>query len=237
MAAMIMRRTRANFKLALRYCRQHCEQIKADKSAMLLSNINNDCKKFWHHIKMMRNTKVTKYANTVANTSGASNIAALWRNVFESLYNSVHDDVTKNRVYNRLSAIDVSDIPKVSLTDLNGVLNAHVKDKSAGPETPDGINMEAFIYSGLRMRTHLCLLFNMCIVHGYLPNPFMECVIIPLVKNKGGDFTDLSNMDNYRAIAISNSISKLLEGCILDLIKSSDVGKYQFGFKANTQPV
>ena len=234
MAAMIMRRTRANFKLALRYCRQHCEQIKADKSAMLLSNINNDCKKIWHHIKMMRNTKVTKYANTVANTSGASNIAALWRNGFESLYNSVHDDVTKNRVYNRLSATDVSDIPKVSLTDLNGVLNAQVKGKSAGP---DGINMEAFIYSGLCMRTHLCLLFNMCIVHGYLPNPFMECVIIPLVKNKGGDFTDLSNMDNYRAIAISNSISKLLEGCILDLIKSSDMGKYQFGFKANTQPV
>ena len=60
----------------------------------------------------------------------------------------------------------------------------------------------------------------------------MECVIIPLVKNKGGD---LSNINNYRAVAMSNYISKLLEACILDLIRpkpSSNMDKYQFGFKA-----
>ena len=44
--------------------------------------------------------------------------------------------------------------------------------------------------------------------------------------------TFVNDADNYRAIAISNSISKLLEACILDNIKSfADVDKYQFGFK------
>jgi len=43
---------------------------------------------------------------------------------------------------------------------------------------------------------------------------------------------NLSDADNYSATAISNSISKLLEACILDNIKSfADVDKYQFGFK------
>ena len=44
--------------------------------------------------------------------------------------------------------------------------------------------------------------------------------------------TFVNDADNYRAIAISNSISKLLEACILDNIKSfADVDKYQLGFK------
>jgi hypothetical protein len=58
----------------------------------------------------------------------------------------------------------------------------------------------------------------------------MNCVIIPLVKNKGGDLCDSSN---YRAIAISNAISKLLEGCLLKFVRKSEViDNYQFGFKA-----
>jgi len=89
------------------------------------------------------------------------------------------------------------------------------KGKSAGPA---GINMEDFIHSGLCLRIHLCLHFNMCILHGYLAHSLMDCIILPLLKNKRGD---LSHINNYRAIAICHSFSKLLEACILDLIKSS----------------
>ena len=59
MAAVIMRRMRA-FKLALdlRYCRQHCKQIKMDECATFL--FNNDSRKFWQHMNRMRNTEATK---------------------------------------------------------------------------------------------------------------------------------------------------------------------------------
>jgi hypothetical protein len=38
----------------------------------------------------------------------------------------------------------------------------------------------------------------------------MESIIIPLVKCKSGDLADVNN---YRAIAVSTALSKLLEMC------------------------
>ena len=56
----------------------------------------------------------------------------------------------------------------------------------------------------------------------------MDINIIPLVKNKCGDLTD---MNNYRAIALSNVETKILEKIILTkVVTHSDVEKHQFGF-------
>ena len=55
-------------------------------------------------------------------------------------------------------------------------------------------------------------------------------MLVPLVKNKNGNLCDVNN---YRAIALSNSITKILESVILPLImKSDDSDKYQIGFKS-----
>jgi len=90
--------------------------------------------------------------------------------------------------------------------------------------------MEAILYGSNRLYDHLAILFNMFINFGSLPSGFMQSVIIPLVKNKSGD---LSDTNNYRAIAISQSISKLFEATLEAYMKSdSDVENHQFGFKA-----
>jgi len=63
---------------------------------------------------------------------------------------------------------------------------------------------------------------------GYVPSNFSLAAIVPLVKNKSGDLYDANN---YRAIALSNAISKILEGLLCDYIESiDDVDLYQFGF-------
>ena len=50
-----------------------------------------------------------------------------------------------------------------------------------------------------------------------------------LVKDKGGDITLVSN---YRAIAISNVETKLLESIMLNKVRvHNDFDKYQYGFK------
>jgi len=58
----------------------------------------------------------------------------------------------------------------------------------------------------------------------------MRSVIIPLVKSKSGDLADFNN---YRAIAISTSMSKLFE-CVIagEVCSYSEYDKYQFGFKS-----
>jgi len=88
--------------------------------------------------------------------------------------------------------------------------------------------MEAFMYGGYRLRVHLSMLFNMFVRCGYVPDLFMKSVIVPLVKCKTGS---LSDVNNYRAIAISTAVSKLLESILSVYIKSVDYfDAYQFGF-------
>ena len=54
----------------------------------------------------------------------------------------------------------------------------------------------------------------------------------PLVENKSGDIAD---MNNYRAIALSNAASKIVESVMLERFQSTDQDSdpYQFGFKKN----
>jgi len=74
-------------------------------------------------------------------------------------------------------------------------------------------------------------LFNLFLIHGYVPDAFCQATIIPLVKCKSGDLTDVNN---YRAIALSNSITKIMESVLFSYIESYDsADEYQFGFKKN----
>jgi len=58
-------------------------------------------------------------------------------------------------------------------------------------------------------------LFNMCIVHGYIPNSCLNTTILPICKNKNGNMFDTSN---YRPVAVATVVSKLLEHLILSCI-------------------
>jgi len=86
-----------------------------------------------------------------------------------------------------------------------------IKQKKGKSVGLDNIAMEAFIRRGLRLSINVCFLFNMFIKLRYLPLVLIQSVIIPLVKNKSGN---LSDVNNYRAIAISTAMSKLLESVI-----------------------
>ena len=73
------------------------------------------------------------------------------------------------------------------------------------------------------------MFLNAMFAHGYMPDKLMQSVIIPIVKNKKGDIT---NMDNYRPIAITTVLSKILELIILSKFRHLLLTKdNQFGFK------
>ena len=79
---------------------------------------------------------------------------------------------------------------------------------------------------------YLCIMFNLFLMSGYIPDAFCQSTIIPLVKCKSGD---LSDVNNYRAIALSNSASKILETLLFDFIETSNTNdNYQFGFRKKT---
>ncbi len=75
----------------------------------------------------------------------------------------------------------------------------------------------------------MSLLFNSMISHGYVPEDFLLSILMPNPKIK---CKSLNCSDNYRAIALSSVMGKLLDHIIMR--KCKDVfttSHYQFGFK------
>jgi len=59
----VMKRTRSQFKLTLRYCKQHEDTLRAD--ALSDSMCNKDYSKFWNTIRKCNNKNATKLAHVV----------------------------------------------------------------------------------------------------------------------------------------------------------------------------
>jgi len=75
-----MKRSRAQFKLALRYCRQHESSMRADSYAQSL--MDKDYRKFWDSIRKYNNNKVSKFANVIDGCVGDTAIAERWHKHF-----------------------------------------------------------------------------------------------------------------------------------------------------------
>jgi len=83
---------------------------------------------------------------------------------------------------------------------------------------------------GNKLARHLTLIFNMFCSHNYIPTELTKTTIMPMLKNKAVSPNDVNN---YRAIALSNGLSKVLENVILSCFKMCDQSNdlYQFGFE------
>jgi hypothetical protein len=92
----------------------------------------------------------------------------------------------------------------------------------------DGLNAEHFIYAHPKLVVLLTRLFRSMALHSFVPSDFGKGIIVPLIKDKYGDPSDLNN---YRAITLTAVISKLFERVVLhvcnDYFCTEDV---QFGF-------
>jgi len=91
-----------------------------------------------------------------------------------------------------------------------------------------GTVKEHLIYSHPSLIVCLTLLFNMMSLHCFVPDDFGIGVIIPIVNDRLGDTSDVSN---YCGITVSPVISKL---CVMEkyykYFPNSDL---QFSFKKN----
>ena len=85
------------------------------------------------------------------------------------------------------------------------------------------------IHSDRRITILLSIFYNGVISHGHLPDDFMKTIIIPLIKNKSGD---TSNVNNYRPIALVTVASKIFEIILLEMLTPYfNTTDNRFGFK------
>ena len=87
---------------------------------------------------------------------------------------------------------------------------------------------EHICFADSTVSLYLSLFFNMFILHGYIPKPCINTVILPILKNNGNH----QDCGNYRPITIATVVSKLFEQAIFVNIKNFlDTTENQFGFK------
>ena len=84
--------------------------------------------------------------------------------------------------------------------------------KTGKANGPDGLSAEHFKLCGNRPAVLLSLLFTSMSSHCFIPENFMKSVIT-IVKDKTGDITD---KNNYRPIALSTMMSKIIEKIFMD---------------------
>jgi hypothetical protein len=132
--------------------------------------------------------------------TGPQNVTNMWNQHFHHLHSSgakskfraVFDTKLQSSLFSNFDA---------SIYDIVDAWNKQKRGKAPGP---DGINTEAFIFSGHRLKVYLSILFSLFLLYGYVPDAFCHATIVPLVKCKSGD---LSDVNNYTAIALSNAVT------------------------------
>ena len=188
---------------------------------------------FWRSWRKRYCSSSLKATNTLNGKHGDKNICTEFTAEFCSVFqtNTPNSDLCfKAELQDHLQLNNEdAHVPLVDVEMLSRCLSKMKINKSPGF---DNISAEHLIYSGSDLQVHLCLFFNLLLLHRYVPCEFAYGIIIPLLKDKHGDQTKL---DMYRGITLSPTIAKLFEYVLLEFYEgqlSSD--DLQFGFKKHS---
>lgn len=219
-----MRVTRAHFKYLLRQCKIDKDSKVSDSIAKKLLSRNS--KSFWSEIKKVTYRNANVVSNTIGGISGENDICIMWADHFRSILNSSKDKSMKTDVTNTIHEQCNGSGELFQLEDISAAVKELKKGKSCGT---DGLSGEHVIYAHNNVYVYIRVLFNAMLCHGFIPHNLMSTILVPLLKDKKGD---ISAKNNYRPIAITNVMSKLLEILILQKYRNVLVTTdNQFGFK------
>ncbi len=210
-----MKSTRARFKQSLRYCKSNENRARADALAnqlLLKDNIN-----FWKHVNKMNRIGHNVLASTINGVTGENNIVNMWCEHYKKLLNSNCDSSNKHYVESAINTGINSDSTFCKF-NTHEILNAIDKLKVGKSAGTDSLQGEHFIFADPKVACLLYMLFNVMFVHTYLPTKLMETIIVPIIKDKKGLVTD---KDNYRPIAVTSVLSKIMELALLERIQRS----------------
>ncbi|CAK1594970.1 unnamed protein product [Parnassius mnemosyne] len=216
-----MSESRKHFKAKLKWCQNRQEQLKMDIIAT--NHSSKDFKSFWKNTNKMH--VKPSLPVSVGGAYDHKDIADAFRCNF-----------TVRSPLNVVSGLNLSEAEtimierneKIPAKKIEKIIKEMVRGKSPGY---DGLSIEHFRYAGVHLPRVLSLFYSLCLGHSYLPEPLMRTIVVPIVKNKTGDTSD---MGNYRPISLATTAAKvfdsLLNECLNKYVLINDA---QFGFKPN----
>jgi len=131
---------------------------------------------------------------------------------------------TKTKTQNKKS--NVYNMSPIDVEEVRAIIKRFKKGKSVGP---DEIPMEFYKWLDEDNLKNLCFIFNTWWISGELPDQKAEAFVASIYK-KG----DPKNPENYRPIAILNSVYKIYAGVIQARLANAldgDLQNTQYGFR------
>ena len=235
--ADIRRSTRAQYHRAVKQVKKNQDTITMTQLAESLYNSNVNC--MWSQIKRMCSRKSA--VSPCIDDAYGSDIANVFKDKYSLLYKSVplessDIDEMKKQIEEKVNSkclkglcycdhkIKVGDVRKATQQLKRGKHDAYYK-----------LYSDHYIHSSHRFQVLVSLLVNLLLSHNVIPNDLSQSVLIPIPKDKK---KSLNTAKNYRAIALSSIMGKIIDLCMLrkhcEVFSTNDL---QFGFKSEHSAV
>ena len=213
------------YKLAIRQAFTEFENRHSDE--MHLHFLNKNLPEFWK----VWNRKFRKSAASPVTINGSSNDQQI-ADAFAAHFSAVFADgsstgsIATDDIIADSCSYDIVGADLITYESLDKCIRSLKCGKACGP---DELTAEHLLHAHPIIITHICLLFRAMAAHSFVPDAFGIGIIVPLIKDKSGDF---NSVDNYRGITLTPVVSKLFEGVILACCEDQlAVDDLQYGFR------
>ena len=164
---------------------------------------------------------------------GASNISEYFKEIYEKLFNEQHEnmDDVEREINDKIKEDNLASKEFINLLTPEVIKRALYKLKNDKSDESGDFTSDCLKAAPDEFHEILSGLFRSFLTHGYISLKLLTCALSPIVKDCNGNIADSKN---YRAIAFSSLILKILDICILlligHLLSNDDL---QFGFQKN----
>ena len=230
-------RVRAAYKNAIRLAKKAPKQAAWNRLHSAMEN--QDTGSFWKWWRSVYGKNKSQFSPVVDGQSSKDGIANAFQKTFmENSKPNNRDKVDElntqfHEKYAQLQTDHAQncDCAQYNLT-LDNTIDAILSMKQGKSPDDDGLQAEHFQNGPLILLIKLTSLFNFMLIHAFVPKQFRLGTIIPIIKDRNGNASDVSN---YRGITISPMPSKVFEHALKTLFSQHlKTSPYQYGFKSKS---
>ena len=226
----IMKRTRNIYHYHYKKCKKAEETIRRSN---LLSACLGQGGDLFKEIKALRKAPT---ANATSIDGVTEDVPNHFGGIYSKLYNSAEDAAELSAVHQRVeSAVNSSHMDAVMKITPELLKEATSKLKPGKSDPVYSFSSDCFKNATMGLYEHLSSVLQSCVVHSHVSQVLLLSTLVPLIKDKLGD---ISTSKNYRSVAISSILLKLIDWVII-LLEGDSLGlnELQFAYQAGCSTV
>ena len=229
----IYRNIRKEYMYALRRVRKNENEIRNNQ--FLEAAEKGDMLDILQSLKRSRGTSHQVTPSVIDKVSGRHQICEHFKDIYENIYNkhseSTNLDPVVISIEDNIASKSFAWINKITPNLISKLIS---KLHSGKNDAKFVFKSDAFKLSSEIISSPLAKILTSFIMHGYVSEIFLSCSLVPLIKDKR---KSKLISKNYRLIAISSILLKLLDLLLIELFGDSlSVSSMQFGFQSKSSP-